>query len=819
MRVDGFGKLAERTFAFDPGFNVVFGPNEAGKSTLTNAILSLLYGFARGERDIWRPWSGARFGATLTYVLADGQTFEVQRDFEREPKGVRLYDESGNDVSANAMAGRTISPGQTHLQIPLEVFINASFLGQGEGRIDGARAERISSALAHALDGGPREDAALGAMHRLDAALTQHVGTKRATVNAPLKKLREECDELRSRAAAMRERLAELENVRGRLASERRRRAEFEDSHAEHVRRAKALRSHNLSARLGALAEIRTELAALAAKRAEYDDVEDFPSGQVAELERCFRDWYASDKLADAAEREAEETRMSPAAASELEERLAQGGAMDAEAFEELQRSASEASEARSKAVFAANEVQRARRAVDGGSELFGAAFASAAFITAAATLLALVHLWVFAGLAAILAIAVFAFAGNGWARRRGAQRRIADMQRAADEAAAIEARSASTLAAALGPLHLASIEELERNRQRAKELGERANDAQRAAVRARDARGRAERDADAFDLLAGRLVEPSGSRERDLQAAKARETRRFARDGVEFQLSMLDVRRRDVLGGDDEYALERERDELLAAGITPAGLEPGTTSRTFEAVGAELERKLATSQAAIAALDAELRTSEAQVGELAAVDELLAYKSEEVAKLERFEAAVSLAHRTVEERTREAHRKFARRLSDYASQTLAAVTDNRYIDVRIDPVTLAVRVRVPESGAIVDADRLSAGTREQAFLVVRLAMARMFAEGTETPPILLDDPFAYWDDARIARSLPILEAAAREAQIFVFTTSRELADRSRERGAHVIELDSTAAPSPNGARQSEEASATTPSMSQAALF
>jgi uncharacterized protein YhaN len=795
LRIEGFGRLTERAFTFDPGFNVVYGPNEAGKSTLTNAILALLYGFPRGERDAWRPWSGARYAATLSYVLSDGRVFEVQRDFEREPKGVRVYDESGNDVSSEAVVGRTVIPGQTHLQIPLEVFVNASFLAQGEARIDGARAERISSALAQALDGGPREDAALGALRRLDAALAQHVGTKRATVNAPLKRLREECDEIGARATAMRQRLAELESVRARLQTQTRRSVELESTLREHERRAKALRAQSLRARLGALGDIRDELALLQAKRAEYDDVEGFPAEAVAELERRYRDWYAGSKLAEAAARDALEARMTPIFASELEERLAQGGAMDDASFAELEGCAAEAVEARSKAVFAANEAQRARRAVDGGSELFGAAFASGAFITAAAGVLGVAHVWTFAALAAALAIAIFAFAGSRWASRREAQRRIARMQSAADDAAALEARSAEMLATALGPLGLNSIEELARNRHRAAELTARKEDAQRAAARARHERARADLDGDAFDALAQRLVEPSGSRERDLAAAKAREVRRIARDGAELQLSMLDVRRGDVLAGDDEYSLEAELDELLAAGISPSGLEPGTSARAFAAEGADIERRLGESRTAVAALAAELRTSEGQVGDLAAVDEQLAQKLHEAAKLERFEAAVTLAHRTIEERTREAHQKFARRLGDYASRTFCEVTNGRYIEVRIDPTTLAVRVRVPESGAIVEVDHLSAGTREQAFLVVRLAMARMFAEGIETPPLLLDDPFTYWDEARSENSLPILEAIAREAQTFVFTTSRELVAASQARGARIIELRSAAVP------------------------
>ena len=90
--------------------------------------------------------------------------------------------------------------------------------------------------------------------------------------------------------------------------------------------------------------------------------------------------------------------------------------------------------------------------------------------------------------------------------------------------------------------------------------------------------------------------------------------------------------------------------------------------------------------------------------------------------------------------------------------------------------------------------DRLSEGTREQAYLVVRLAMARMFAEGLERPLLLLDDPFAYWDEVRIARSLPILEEGSRLTQTIVFTTSRQLVAAAESRGARIIDLTAAAA-------------------------
>ena len=157
----------------------------------------------------------------------------------------------------------------------------------------------------------------------------------------------------------------------------------------------------------------------------------------------------------------------------------------------------------------------------------------------------------------------------------------------------------------------------------------------------------------------------------------------------------------------------------------------------------------------------------------------------------------MGLARATIDARTKEAHQKFARRLADYASDTFARITGDRYLDLRVDPTTLAVRARVPETGEILDVERLSAGTREQAYLVVRLAMVRMFAEGLETAPLLLDDPFAFWDDERIERSFPILDTAANGGQIVLFTTSRELVAAARARGARVLDLTAVQTPGP----------------------
>ena len=789
LRVEGFGKLAGRTTAFDPHFNVVYGPNEAGKSTLTAALLATLYGFGRGDKELWRPWSGTRFATALTYLLADGRFFEVRRDFDRDGKGVHVYDASGNDASGECSVGRVVNPGHAHLGIPLEVFVNASFVGQGGVAIDGARAERISHALARALDGGPREDAALGAMKRLDDALANYVGKKRATVNAPLRHLHDEIAEAEERANEMRARLRAQGELRARLEAETQRSNELDATLREHERRGRGLRAYTLRSRLDALREIRDDLAALQAGRAEYDDVEGFPSYLVDALEDFHHEWIRLDALARTVADESARHRFTPAQAAELEERSSDGGAIGDEAFAELEASGNAATEARNLATVASDRAQAARRAIGGGSEILGAVVTAGALVAVAAVILFAVQQWTLGAAAAALALLLCGLAGMRISRRSAAYRTVSRMQKAADDAMAQEREAATHVAAVLEPLHVTSIDELARRRERYVALLERKAEAKRLADRSLEMRAEADAAVRAFDDLAARLVPETTSRERALADAKQREARKIARDGIDLRLLMLDVRRSDVLGTDDEFAQESELAELLASGVDPAPLD-GVSPRAFEAERADIERRATEIRTAAAGTASELRVAETQIGDVAALDERVAELQARAARLERFEEAITLARRTIDERTREAHQKFARRLADYASTTFARVTADRYLDVRIDPTTLGVRVRVPETGEIVDVDHLSAGTREQAYLFVRLAMVRMFAEGLETAPLLLDDPFAFWDDARIARGLPILEDASRDIQIVLFTTSRPFAEAAAARGAKLIDIE-----------------------------
>ena len=69
LHIDGFGKFHDLSVSFDQDLNVVYGKNEAGKSTLHTFIRCMLFGLERGRGRAARgdlyskyePWQNKRF--------------------------------------------------------------------------------------------------------------------------------------------------------------------------------------------------------------------------------------------------------------------------------------------------------------------------------------------------------------------------------------------------------------------------------------------------------------------------------------------------------------------------------------------------------------------------------------------------------------------------------------------------------------------------------------------------------------------------------------------------------------------------------------
>lgn len=85
LGLKGFKRFRDNKVALGPGFTVLAGDNEAGKSTLLEALLAVLYASPKSRArtvDEWISWgSEERPGLSLLYEV-DGIEFRLEKDFE-----------------------------------------------------------------------------------------------------------------------------------------------------------------------------------------------------------------------------------------------------------------------------------------------------------------------------------------------------------------------------------------------------------------------------------------------------------------------------------------------------------------------------------------------------------------------------------------------------------------------------------------------------------------------------------------------------------------------------------------------------------------
>lgn len=122
LHIAGFGKFSNYSLDFSPSLQILYGENEAGKSTIHAFIQALLYGIPKGasKREAffqYRPFSGATaFGGSLEFSY-QGKSYRVQRDFLQ-----------GGEAKVSALAsGQLIPDGESFLQTVLAPFSLDSF--------------------------------------------------------------------------------------------------------------------------------------------------------------------------------------------------------------------------------------------------------------------------------------------------------------------------------------------------------------------------------------------------------------------------------------------------------------------------------------------------------------------------------------------------------------------------------------------------------------------------------------------------------------------------------------------------------------------
>jgi hypothetical protein len=115
-------------------------------------------------------------------------------------------------------------------------------------------------------------------------------------------------------------------------------------------------------------------------------------------------------------------------------------------------------------------------------------------------------------------------------------------------------------------------------------------------------------------------------------------------------------------------------------------------------------------------------------------------------------------------------HRSLAPILAATIERWLPGVSQGAYAEATVDPADLLVRVKEAATGKWREARLLSEGTREQIYLLLRVAMAEHLVTNGETAPLLLDEVTVQSDAARKRELLDVLHRLSVERQVILFT-------------------------------------------------
>ncbi|MGM8366311.1 AAA family ATPase [Virgibacillus sp. W0181] len=105
----GFGRWIDKEIRFsDHSLSIIYGENEAGKSSLQQFILFMLFGFPPKKRQFYRPKTGSKMGGRLTLVNSNLEEFTIERMDNVNNGAAACYTENG-DVMDEAWLSEQLS--------------------------------------------------------------------------------------------------------------------------------------------------------------------------------------------------------------------------------------------------------------------------------------------------------------------------------------------------------------------------------------------------------------------------------------------------------------------------------------------------------------------------------------------------------------------------------------------------------------------------------------------------------------------------------------------------------------------------------------
>lgn len=152
LHINGFGKFHDCSITFQDGLNVIYGKNEAGKSTLHSFIRGMLFGMERqrgraartDQFSKYKPWDSKGGYEGQLRLESKGHIYRIERDFQNN-RGFAIIDET---------IGREVEPTRSLMDQILcglseTAYINTISIGQLKSATDSGMVTELKNYIAN----------------------------------------------------------------------------------------------------------------------------------------------------------------------------------------------------------------------------------------------------------------------------------------------------------------------------------------------------------------------------------------------------------------------------------------------------------------------------------------------------------------------------------------------------------------------------------------------------------------------------------------------------------------------------------------------
>ena len=153
LHIEGFGKFQDLDISFKDGLNVVYGKNEAGKSTLHTFIRGMLFGIEKqrgraARNDVYskyEPWKGRGTYEGWMRLESEGQIYRIQRRFQKQNKELTIV----NETQGREMEPTKALLDQLRCGLSETAYDNTISIGQLKCATDGGMVAELRNYIAN----------------------------------------------------------------------------------------------------------------------------------------------------------------------------------------------------------------------------------------------------------------------------------------------------------------------------------------------------------------------------------------------------------------------------------------------------------------------------------------------------------------------------------------------------------------------------------------------------------------------------------------------------------------------------------------------